>query len=332
MPTSQFPFLQFINLAQPRLGGKVIYATDDFFADKSRLIEASEPVFIADKYDANGKWMDGWESRRKRSSGYDFCVLKLGQAGTIKGFDIDTRHFTGNFAPSCSIDAWTGDGECDVKDQQQWQNLLPTTDLRGDQQHFISIDNQQAWQYLKLNIYPDGGVARLRVYGQIARDWSKQANNELIDLGAMLLGARAVACNNQHFGHMSNLTAPGRGVNMGDGWETRRRRRPGFDWAIIKLAHPGVIKNVEIDTAHFKGNYPDSASLSAASMPDASDQGIAAESLYWQDLLPPQKLGMDALHTFAKEVKDIGPVSHVRLNIFPDGGVSRLRLFGIAEN
>jgi len=329
MTTVTNPFAQSVNLAQARLGCEVVFATDDFFADKSRLIDASDPVFIADKYDKNGKWMDGWESRRKRQSGHDYCIIKLGHAGIISGFDIDTRHFTGNYAPSCNIEAWIGDGECNFDDQENWHTLLQTTDLSGNQQHFVHINNQSAWQYLKLNIYPDGGVARLRVYGKIKKNWSQHAGGKLIDLGAMLQGARAIACNNQHFGHMSNLTAPGRGINMGDGWETRRRREPGYDWAIIQLAHPGYIKKVEIDTAHFKGNFPDKASLSAAFMPTASDQSIVAESLYWKDLLTPQSLSMDALHSFTKEIHDIGLISHVRLNLFPDGGVSRLRLFGL---
>jgi len=315
-----------VDLAQPRLGAEVTFATDDFFADKSRLIDPAAPVFIDGKYDENGKWMDGWESRRKRGEGYDHCILRLGLPGVIEGVNVDTSHFTGNYPPAAAIEACYTEGEPDAN--TSWSVLVPSVSLGPDSHHLVRVKSTETWSHLRLNIYPDGGVARLRVYGRINCNWGARDANEIVDLASMMNGARAVCANNQHFGVPSNLLAPGRGVNMGDGWETRRRREPGNDWAIIELGHAGVISSVEVDTAHFKGNFPDSCSLQAAFVEGGTDQSLITQSMFWKTLMPPQKLSMDAIHNFADEVQDIGPVSHVRLNIIPDGGVSRLRLFG----
>jgi allantoicase len=181
---------------------------------------------------------------------------------------------------------------------------------------------------VRLNIYPDGGVARLRVYGQVQCNWDKRDRRAIYDLCAMENGGRPIAWNDAHFGAPSNLLAPGRGANMGDGWETRRRREPGNDWCLIALGHPGVVKEIVVDTAHFKGNYPDRCSIQAAYVTGGTEESLVTQSLFWAILLPEQKLQMDAVHTFKEQVQDIGTITHVRFNIFPDGGVSRLRLLG----
>ncbi len=315
-----------VDLAQPRLGSEVTFATDDFFADKSRLIDPADPVFIDDKYDDHGKWMDGWESRRKRGEGYDYCIIRLGQPGVIEGVNIDTSHFTGNFPPAASLEACNVSGEPD--DKTTWTEIVPSVSLGADSHHLVRVQSDQTWSHLRLNIFPDGGVARLRVYGRINCNWDERDPNELIDLVSLLNGGRGVCANNSHYGSPSKLLAPGRGVNMGDGWETRRRREPGNDWAIFELGHAGIISSVEIDTAHFKGNFPDRCSLQAAYITGGTDQSLITQSMFWKTLMPEQKMSMDAIHKFDAEVADIGPVTHVRLNIFPDGGVSRLRLFG----
>ena len=316
---------RFINLTQPRLGAEVIEATDDFFAPKERLISPESPVFIPDKFDEHGKWMDGWESRRKRVAGHDHCIIRL-CAGTIHGVDIDTSHFTGNYPPQASIDVCRSDR--DPGADTQWLSLIPKTSLKGDSHHFLPVQDRGIWTHARLNIFPDGGVARLRVYGVAHCDWSVRGSDEWVDLAAMVRGGRALDCNDMHFGHMSNLTAPGHGLNMGDGWETRRRREPGNDWVILKLGHPGQIHRVEVDTAFFKGNYPSKCSLYGLHAPDASDEQIKADSSDWVEILPPVELGPDRMHLFEKEIVDAGTVSHVRFDIYPDGGVSRLRLFG----
>jgi allantoicase len=316
---------QYINLAQPRLGAQVLYATDDFFAAKERLIDPAPPVFIADKYDDHGKWMDGWESRRKRTPGHDYCVVRL-CPGVIHGIEIDTAFFTGNFPPQVSLEACSSDAAPD--ERTEWHELLPRTDLSGNSRHYFEISNRQRWTHVRLHIYPDGGVARLRLYGVASFDWSRVPAGELIDLVAMQHGGRALATNDMHYGHMSNLLAPGDGLNMGDGWETRRRREPGNDWVILKLGHPGALQRILVDTAFFKGNYPARCSLHGAMLGDIADNEVQRDASYWKLILPEVELGPDQKHVFEMEVLDVGPVSHVKLDIFPDGGVSRLRLYG----
>jgi allantoicase len=315
------PFHAWIQLEQPRLGTQVTYATDEFFAARERLIEAKEPVFIDDKYDEHGKWMDGWESRRKRSPGHDYCVIRLGVPGVLHGVDIDTSYFTGNYPPQASLEACVSEDDVPAGG---WTEILGKMDLQGDTHHYFAIDNDSIWTHLRLNIFPDGGVARLRVYGEVRPDFSAVAGS--IDLVALENGGRAIACSDEHYGSMHNLNVAGRGVNMGDGWETARRRGPGNDWVILALGSPGTIESVEIDTAHFKGNYPDRVSLEAAMFDNA--EAATHESDAWQTLLSEAKLDMDKQHFFEDEVQAIGTVSHVRLSIYPDGGVSRLRLHG----
>jgi allantoicase len=324
------PFRLWVDLAQPRLGTQVVYASDDFFADKARMIEPQAPVFIADKYDDHGKWMDGWETRRKRGLGHDNAIVRLGVPGIVKGFDIDTSHFTGNYAPSASIDACVSNQEIPGEDAD-WEEILPSVLLAGDSHHLFPVADGGPYTHLRLNIYPDGGVARLRVYGMVVQDLEALRSQESVDLVALEIGGRALVCNDEHFGSMHNLIAPGRGVNMGDGWETRRRREPGNDWVILALGHPGRVDRILIDTAYFKGNFPDGASVQAAYVSGGSVDAIATQSLFWETLLPEVKLQMDQEHEYRSEVRDLGPITHVRLNVFPDGGVSRIRLFGRLE-
>ncbi|MDD9883560.1 MAG: allantoicase [Gammaproteobacteria bacterium] len=330
---------RWVNLASAKLGAQAVRCSDDFFAPMARMLQDAAPVFIDGKYDDHGKWMDGWESRRKRDPGHDWCVVKLARPGVIRGVDIDTTHFTGNYPPAASLEGCfvDGDGDGDDPGDADWFEVIARVDLRGDNAHAFEVDAPQVFTHVRLNIYPDGGVARLRVYGEPKVDWVRltaAADDGLVDLAAALNGAVALVCNDEHFGTMRNLLTPGRGVDMGDGWETRRRRAPGNDWVIIALAHAGTVKKVEVDTAHFKGNYPDRCSLQGARL-DASAAAaddIAQHSESWAELLPQVKLEADREHQFESQVNDLGAVTHVRLNIYPDGGVSRLRLFGTVDN
>ncbi|WP_444438539.1 allantoicase [Pseudomonas sp. A6] len=327
MRTYNAPFEKFVNLADERLGSKVISVTDEWFAAASRMLQPTPAVWKEGVFDDNGKWMDGWESRRKRFEGYDHAVIRLGVPGSIKGVDIDTSFFTGNFPPSASLDGcFVAEGE--PNDDTQWTEVLSSVELQGNSHHYHEISDERPYTHLRLNIYPDGGVARLRVYGIPFRDWAQQNPNEQVDLAAALNGGRALACSDEHFGRMSNILNPGRGVNMGDGWETGRRRTPGNDWVIVALGHAGIVEKIVVDTLHFKGNYPESCNIQAAFVKGGTDSQIATQSLYWRELLPSQKLQMHNEHTFIEQIKELGPITHVRLNIFPDGGVSRLRLFG----
>jgi allantoicase len=324
-----------INLASARLGAKGLFATDEFFAPLERMLSDAPAIFRPDVYDDHGKWMDGWESRRKRVPGHDFAIIRLAMPGRIFGFDIDTSFFTGNYPPHASIEAaFLAEGDPD--ETTQWTEILAKAPLGSSCRNFHPVDDpdtrSKVWTHLRLHIYPDGGVARLRVYGVAHFDWNKVGADEEIDLAYIFNGARAIAWSDAHYGLPEQLLGPGRGINMGDGWETARRRGPGYDWCILKLGHSGTIARVIVDTAHFKGNYPDSCEILGAHLPDHSGSFSEAElaaAADWQPILPRTKLQMDHIHEFpAKTLNAVGPVTHVRLNIHPDGGVSRLRLYG----
>ena len=319
-------FTQLTDLAAERLGGKVLYATDDFFAEKENLIKPTRGVFIADKYTDRGKWMDGWESRRKRTPGHDWAVIQLATSGKIKGFDIDTHFFLGNHPPHASIEAIYLENTNGITDWENlaWKEILPKSHLDAGSQNFYECESDEIFTHLRLHIYPDGGVARFRVYGEVFKNWATFDASQELDLAAAINGGQAIDCNDMFFSAMSNLIMPGRGVNMGDGWETKRNRTPNNrDWVILKLAHKGIVDKIIVDTCHFKGNYPDSCSIEACV--SANDDLTNAD---WKTLLTQQKLSADNIHEFTSDVNPLGAITHVRLNIFPDGGVSRLRLFG----
>ena len=324
-----------VDLASERLGGKVLVANDEFFAPKENLIKPGRGIFIADKYTDRGKWMDGWETRRRRTPGNDWCVIKLGVPGMIKNVDIDTNYFLGNHPPHAPIDAVCLDGGATLNiasvDSVRWVHILSQSGLNPGSQNIFEISDGSRWTHVRLNIFPDGGVARLRVYGVVLPDWSKHKPGEIIDLAAIENGGVALTCSDMFFSSMNNLIMPGRAENMGDGWETKRRRGPGYDWIILKLGKPGNIKKIEIDTNHFKGNYPDMCSIDGCYAPDALADALRESNIQWKEILPRTKLQANTRHFFEKELRDLGMSTHVRLNIFPDGGVSRLRILGVME-
>ncbi len=316
----------YINLADARLGAVALYATDDFFAAKERMLQPGEPEWRAGVYDDHGKWMDGWESRRRRDQGHDHCVLKLAAPSTLAALDIDTRYFTGNFPPFASVQACRTDA--DPGADTHWTELLARSALRGDQHNYFELQSTGIWTHLKLNIYPDGGVARFRAYGGVYRDWAQDSGSDAIDLAAALNGGVALACSDEHYGSMGNLLLPGRGASMADGWETRRRRGPGYDWVILRLGHSGRIERVVVDTAHFKGNYPHQVSIQGALVQLDGDEELRSQCPAWPSLLDLQLLRADSEHCFSAELHPLGPISHVRVNIHPDGGLSRVRMYG----
>jgi len=316
-----------INLASPRLGTKAIFATDEFFAPKERMLDDAPAVFIDDKYDDNGKWMDGWESRRRRNSGHDYCVVELGVKAVIWGVDIDTSHFTGNFPPAAFIEACLSDGV--PGDDAVWMEIIPATPLSADAHHYVKCTGLETYNYLRLHILPDGGVARLRVYGEPQASWVEGSADTIHELSAVKNGGRIVGFNNAHYGEPWRILTEGRGINMGDGWETRRRREPGNDWIIIKLGAPGFVDKIEVDTAYFKGNYPDKCSLQAAFVTSGTDQSVITQSMFWDEMMAPSKLEADTQAYFeGNAILMKTPVTHLRLNIHTDGGVSRFRVFG----
>ncbi len=312
----------------------MLVANDDFFAPKVNLLKPAAPVFIPGKYTDRGKWMDGWESRRRRTPGHDWCIVELGMRGRIRGLNVDTSFFTGNFPSDCSIDALDLPGTKGASafrpktvDALAWTTILAKTSLGGDRHNYLAIGDERPWTHLRLNIYPDGGVARLRVHGDVTVDWERVApGNRPVDLAAIQHGGLVLDASDVHYGAKENMLMPGRAINMADGWETRRRRGPGHDWAIVRLGAPGRLMKLEIDTNHFKGNYPDRASVEGCFAPGATLERVMAAE--WLEVLPPRKLEAHHRHRFASELRHRGPVSHLRLNIFPDGGVSRFRVHG----
>lgn len=311
-----------VNLASAKLGAIAVDCSDDFFADKQRLLSDSEPEFHKGRFDANGQYMDGWESRRRRSGGFDWCLIQLAVPGMIAGFDINTAHFTGNYPPGASIQ---GSASVGRPSDEQWIDLLDEVSLQGNSHHFFNAkSHDQPIRWIRLNIYPDGGVARLKVYGQPVADEVMQGAQ--LELSALKLGGKVVAYSDAHYGNPEVILTPGRGLNMGDGWETARRRVPGNEWIIVKLGIPGIIERIEIDTAHFKGNFPEGCSLQAAQMPNLGKDAIVTQAMFWDEVLTYRALTADSVHTYKVSSQD--PVTHVKLNAYPDGGISRLRIFG----
>lgn len=332
-------FTGLVDLAAADLGGKALGTSDDFFAGIENLILPGRGVFIAEKFTERGKWMDGWESRRKRTEGYDWCVLRLGAAGTVLGLDVDTNHFDGNHPQFASVDGVRAplDASVEQLEAAKWVEVLSQVPLRPSSQNLFHANDVGTCTHLRLNIFPDGGVARFRAYGRVSADWSKQeiddetarhVAKDAVDLAALRNGAVALACSDARFGPMNNLLLPGRALNMGGGWETRRSRQPNSDWILLKLGSRGHASAVEVDTNHFKGNFPDRCSVEVIDAANARITDLIRSS-GWQTLVPETKLSAHTRHFF--EHLPRVAATHVRLNIFPDGGVSRLRVWGTRD-
>lgn len=325
----------YVNLADDKYGACILWANDDFFASKDNLLKPTEAIFLPEEFTDRGKWMDGWESRRRRVPGHDVCIVRLGLPGTIRELLVDTAHFKGNFPKACSFEVASLSDKLSTKDilaagDAIWSPLVPETPLQGDHKNRIAVDSSLRATHLRFHIYPDGGVARLRVFGEVVAAphvLGREGADQDIDLVAVEHGGQVIACNDMFFGSRHNLLGPGRAANMGDGWETKRSRKEAPDWVIVQLGVEGSVLEAEIDTAHFKGNFPESAGLFGAQVP----AGTAAESLpddAWKELLPRTKLEAHRRHRYDEELRAIGAVTHVKMFIWPDGGVSRLRLRG----
>ncbi len=322
-------FTELIDLAAERLGGAVLAANDEFFAPKENLLKAAAPVWMEGKYTSVGKWMDGWETRRRREPGHDWCLIRLGLPGVPRGVIVDTAHFKGNFPEACSLEACAVEGYPTpdelFAESNKWDVILPRTRLQGDSPNLFQIDrNAGRVTHLLFRIYPDGGVARLRVYGDVVPDWERlERRRSEVDLAGAENGGLVLSCSDMFFGNRHNLLWPAPPTGMHDGWETRRRRGEGHDWAIVKLGARGSIHRLEIDTSFFKGNAPGSAWVEGADRHRLPEESSTA----WWEILPRTPLHPHTVHRF-DEVADVGPVTHLRLNIHPDGGVARLRAFG----
>ena len=339
--TAAAGFNGLVDLAASSIGGKALATSDDFFAEMANLLRPGRAVFIAGKYTERGKWMDGWESRRKRGPGHDWCLLELGVPGSLLAFDIDTQHFSGNHPAFASVEGVSAPRGTPLPEllHGAFRELLPQVPLLPNSQNLFVAHAGPIVSHLRLNIFPDGGVARFRAYGNVSPAWAVPELDSLaaehvpagcFNLAALENGALALACSDAHFGGMNNLLLPGRAENMGSGWETRRRRGPGSDWILIRLGARGTPRVLEVDTNHFKGNFPDRCAVEVIDAPGARPTELI-ESDAWQPLLSESKLAADTRHFFARELLANSPATHVRLRIFPDGGVSRLRVWGSAS-
>ena len=362
--TTAASFTGLVDLAAAELGGRPLDTSDEFFAEVGNLLLPGRGVFIEGKFTDRGKWMDGWESRRRRQGGQggqggqascDWCIIELGAPGQVVGLDIDTNHFSGNHPPFASVEGVMAPRGATraALETLPWRELLAQAPLRPSSQNLFGAIPGPVVSHVRLNIFPDGGVARFRVFGRVALvpTWPPDVTPELFadrdqptrehvpaalgDLAAVKNGGLALCCSDAFFGPMNNLLLPGRPVNMGGGWETRRNRARDqgqgpdrlHDWIIVQLGTRGTAGVIEVDTSHFKGNYPDRCSIDALDAPGARMTELIG-SRSWSPLLGEVKLSADTRHFFNSELRPHPPASHIRLNIFPDGGLSRLRIWG----
>ncbi|MDG4782161.1 allantoicase [Micromonospora sp. WMMD961] len=308
------------DLASRALSGAVVHASDEFFAPSDHLVDPNPPTFTPHTFGAKGQVYEGWETRRRRTPGHDHAIVRLGVPGIVHTVVVDTSHFTGNYPPYAAVDGCRLDGHPSPGEvaEATWTPLVPRSALAGDSRNVFPVEPGHRLTHVRLSIFPDGGVARLRVHGEAIPD-PRFLSGGLVDLAALEHGGLVVGCSNMFYGTPNNLIAPGRARTMGEGWETARRRDDGNDWVLLRLAAPGVVHLVELDTSHFKGNAPGAAALrGCATDPDDPDG--------WFDLLPVTRLQPDTRHRFL--VAEARPATWVRLDAYPDGGMARLRLLG----
>jgi allantoicase len=305
------------DLAARELGGSVVWANDESFADRQNLILPGPAMFDPATFGHRGKLYDGWETRRRREPGNDAAIVRLGVCGVVRGVVVDTSWFKGNYPPEVSVEATSVPDYPSVDEllAADWQPIVARSAIKGDAENAFPVSSSTRWTHVRLSIYPDGGVARLRVHGEPQPDPALSTDG-LVDLVAAEAGGRVVDCSDMFYGSPGNLLAPGRPTHMGDGWETARRRDDGNDWVVVALAGRGRVRIAELDTSYFVHNAPGWAGV----------RGRDGGSGEWFELLPRTRLQPDTRHRF--RLADARPVSEVRLDIYPDGGMARLRLFG----
>lgn len=313
------------DLALRSYGGSVVAASDESFAERQALVRPGRPAFQAGTFGPRGQVYDGWETRRRREPGHDWAVVRLGMPGVVRAVVVDTAWFTGNYPPFASVEACEAAGypSADELREASWAEIVPRSPLTGDSEHTFPVTTGSRFTHVRLNIFPDGGVARLRVHGEVAADLAMHDAMPL-DLAALENGALVTACSDEFYSSPLNVIAPGSPRHQAEGWETARRRDGGNDWLVVRLAVPGVVRVAELDTANLVYNAPGAASLTAAHVPGGAEPGPDAG---WFELLPRIRLQPDTRHRF--RLAGERPATHVRLDIHPDGGLGRLRLYGI---
>ncbi|MQY03300.1 allantoicase [Actinomadura macrotermitis] len=321
-------FAAFPDLAGRALGGSVLAASDESFEEKENLINPWAPAFHPETFGTKGQEYDGWETARRRPDasgelGHDWALVRLGLPGVIRGVVIDTAWFKGNYPPHASVEACHVDGHPSAAELEtaDWVEIVPKSPLKGDSAHAFPVDIARRFTHVRLNMFPDGGIARLRVHGEVVPD-PRLLTGLTVDLAALENGARVLECSNMFYSRPDNMLFPGLARNQAEGWETARRREPGNEWALIRLAAPGVIRLAEFDTSNLKFNAPGQVALSGIDARTARLDDAAA----WTGLLPRTRVQPDGRHRF--RLADAPEVTHVRLDLHPDGGLARLRLLG----
>ena len=328
--TADFPFTGLADLADRRLGPGVVAANDEFFAQRENLLLPERAEFEPGRFGHKGKIMDGWETRRRRGASaehpwpadgdHDWALIRLGAAGVVRGIVVDTAHFRGNHPQAVSVEGTSVDAvpspEELLSDEVKWTTLVARTAVGGHAANGFAVTCEERFTHLRLRQYPDGGIARLRVYGEVVPDLAWLRALGTFDVVALENGGRVEDASDRFYSPAVNTIRPGRAQKMDDGWETRRRRDRGHDWIRYRLAGRSRIVALEIDTAYLKGN---SAGWASVSVKD----GDAAE---WREILPLTRLQPDTNHRFVLPAP--AAATHARVDIHPVGGITRLHLFG----
>ncbi|MEV0260176.1 allantoicase [Streptomyces sp. NPDC050617] len=335
-----FPFTDLPDLADRLLGAGVIAANDEFFAERENLLKPETPRFAPEHFGHKGKVMDGWETRRRRGAAaedphpadedHDWALIRLGVPGVVRGLVVDTAHFRGNYPAAVSVEGAAVEGAPSpaelLADGIEWTVLVPRTPVGGHAANGFAVDAARRFTHLRLRQYPDGGVARLRVHGEPAPDPGWLAALGTFDVAALENGGRAEDASDRFYSPPLNPVRPGRARRMDDGWETRRRRDSGHDWVRYRLAARSLIRAVEIDTAYLKGNAAGWAALYVLDATTGADP--ADHTTGWTEILPRTRLQPDTAHRFPLTDVPAPTATHLRIDIFPDGGIARLRVHG----
>ena len=315
----------FVDLANPILGTKILTCSDEFFGLAKRILNPSPPIFKENIFDKNGKWMDGWETRRRRDNGNDYLIIKLGKPGKINSINIDTSFFNGNHPKEALVEGCFSSN--DKLNNIKWFKITSKIKIKPDSDNFFKSKLSKTFSHIRLNIFPDGGIARIKLFGSIDLSLQKISKKKNIDLVSILNGSNIIACSDEHFGNANNIILPGKSKNMGNGWETRRRRGHGYDWIIIKLGNPGIPNTFEIYTHFFKGNYPDNFNVQGSMVnKNKSVKAIVNNSKNWKTIIKNTKL--KANNSLKIKTNNCKKINYIKLNIFPDGGISRFKVYG----
>jgi allantoicase len=316
------------DLASRWLGGSVVAASDESFGDKENLLTPGLAAFEPGHFGYRGEIVDGWETRRRREGGHDWAIVRLGAAGIVTSVDVDTSFFTGNYPEHCAVEACGREGYPSPAEltgpDAEWVQIVPRSRLRGDAHNVFAVPDPRRFTHVRLSAFPDGGVARLRVLGQVVPD-PRGLEQLTIDLAGQEYGGTVVASSDDFYTAASTLNRPDTARTMGEGWETQRRRDAGNDFVIFRLAFAGQVRQLIVDTAHFKYN----ASAQIAVYGCGQDLAPSAASAQWAPLLRRTALQPDTRHVLA--VSHDGPVASIRLDAFPDGGLSRVRVVGAID-